>query len=125
MIKSPTKQHDDSQDGEPKSRRRRQRGSAWHWKQTDRWYYTPPGTKKRVPLMDKEGKRIHGEENRQAAELALARLRLAGQWRPTAELIGDTPKVAFDHYGREWSQYFQEPLWIAIGAPVKGVVDAF
>jgi integrase len=32
-----------------------------------------------------------------------------------AELIGDTPKVAFDHYGREWSQYYQAPLWAAVG----------
>jgi integrase len=32
-----------------------------------------------------------------------------------AELIGDTPKVAFDHYGREWGQHFQDPLWNALG----------
>jgi len=32
-----------------------------------------------------------------------------------AELIGDTPKVAFDHYGREWGQHYQDPLWNAIG----------
>jgi len=32
-----------------------------------------------------------------------------------AELIGDTPKVAFDHYGREWGQHYQDPLWSAIG----------
>jgi integrase len=32
-----------------------------------------------------------------------------------AELIGDTPKVAFDHYGRQWGQHYQEPLWAAIG----------
>ena len=32
-----------------------------------------------------------------------------------AELIGDTPKVAFDHYGREWGQHYREPLWNAIG----------
>jgi hypothetical protein len=32
-----------------------------------------------------------------------------------AELIGDTPKVAFDHYGREWSQHHVDPLWTAIG----------
>lgn len=37
-----------------------------------------------------------------------------------AELIGDTPKVAFDHYGREWGQHYQDPLWAAIGvAQVK------
>ena len=32
-----------------------------------------------------------------------------------AELIGDTPKVAFDHYGKEWGQHYQDPLWKAIG----------
>ncbi|HEX3659115.1 MAG TPA: tyrosine-type recombinase/integrase, partial [Pirellulales bacterium] len=32
-----------------------------------------------------------------------------------AELMGNTPKVAFDHYGREWGQHYQEPLWAAIG----------
>jgi len=32
-----------------------------------------------------------------------------------AELIGDTPKVAFDHYGKEWGQHYQEPLWAAVG----------
>ena len=32
-----------------------------------------------------------------------------------AELIGDTPKVAFDHYGKEWGQHYQAPLWAAIG----------
>jgi integrase len=34
-----------------------------------------------------------------------------------AELIGDTPKVAFDHYGKEWGQHYQEPLWAAVGVP--------
>jgi hypothetical protein len=34
--------------------RRQQRGSAWHWKQTDSWYDTPPGTKKRIPLFDEQ-----------------------------------------------------------------------
>lgn len=38
-----------------------------------------------------------------------------------AELIGDTPKVAFDHYGREWGQHYHEPLWAAIG--VSGAED--
>ena len=37
-----------------------------------------------------------------------------------AELIGDTPKVAFDHYGREWGQHYQEPLWVAMGAVPNG-----
>lgn len=66
-------------------RGRRPRGSAWHWKQTDRWYYSPPGTKKRIPLLDEDGKRIRGKDNRQAAELALARIKASGKWRPTSE----------------------------------------
>ncbi len=65
--------------------RRRPHGSAWHWKQTDWWYFTPPGTKRRVPLVDVDGKRVRGKENRQAAELALARVKVARQWRPAAE----------------------------------------
>jgi integrase len=32
-----------------------------------------------------------------------------------AELLGDTPKTAFDHYGKEWGQHYQEPLWAAMG----------
>ena len=36
-----------------------------------------------------------------------------------AELIGDTPKVAFDHYGKEWGQHYQDPLWAAIGESPK------
>jgi integrase len=32
-----------------------------------------------------------------------------------AELMGDTPKVVFDHYGRERGQHYQDPLWEAIG----------
>ena len=36
-----------------------------------------------------------------------------------AELIGDTPKVAFDHYGREWGQHYQDPLWAALGMAAK------
>ncbi len=37
-----------------------------------------------------------------------------------AELIGDTPKVAFDHYGRAWGQHYQDPLWAAIGVKPTG-----
>ena len=36
-----------------------------------------------------------------------------------AELIGDTPKVAYDHYGKEWSQSYADPLWAAIGVGLK------
>lgn len=32
-----------------------------------------------------------------------------------AELMGDTPKTAFDHYGKEWGRHYQEPLWAALG----------
>src|SRR5689334_8444291 len=38
--------------------RRQSHGSAWHWQQTDSWYYTLPGAKKRVPLFDEDGNRI-------------------------------------------------------------------
>jgi len=71
--------------GKKRNGRRQRRGSAWYWKQTDCWYYTTPGTKKRVPLTDEDGKRIRGKENEKAADVALARVKLAGQWRPTAE----------------------------------------
>ena len=37
-----------------------------------------------------------------------------------AELMGNTPKVAFDHYGREWGQHYQDPLWTAIGVGEPG-----
>jgi integrase len=48
---------------------------------------------------------------------------LAGYWNDgagcsietLAELMGNTPKVAFDHYGREWGQRYQDPLWAAMG----------
>ena len=59
--------------GKKRKQRRQSHGSAWHWKQTDCWYYTLPGAKKRVPLFDEEGERIRGKENKEAAELALAR----------------------------------------------------
>jgi integrase len=64
---------------------RQRRGAAWYWRQTGCWYYTPPGTKKRVPLTDEAGKRIRGKEQRKTAELALTRIKLSGEWRPTAE----------------------------------------
>ena len=69
--------------GRPKTRRQAH-GSAWHWKQTDGWYYTLPGTKRRVPLFDEQGNRIRGKENRDQARLALARVRLAERGEATA-----------------------------------------
>jgi len=67
--------------------RRQSHGSAWHWKQTDAWYYTLPGTKKRVALFDEDGQRLKGKDNRKAAELALARLKLKGSWDQTEQSI--------------------------------------
>jgi integrase len=32
-----------------------------------------------------------------------------------AELLGDSPAVAFQRYGKEWGQHYQEPLWAAFG----------
>ena len=53
-----------------KQRRQQPHGSAWHWKQTDCWYYTVPGTKKRVPLFGEDGQRIRGKANKEAAGMA-------------------------------------------------------
>ena len=71
--------------GRPRKTRRQSHGSTWHWKQTDCWYYTLAGTKLRVALFDEDGNRIRGVENKQAAQLALARVKLGGKWQPTAE----------------------------------------
>ena len=68
-------------------RRRTRRGSAWYWKQTDCWYYTPPGERRRAALFDEQGKRIRGKDNKHAAELALARAKLNAKWRP--ETVGN------------------------------------
>ena len=72
-------------------RQRRSRGQAWHWKQTDAWYYTPPGTKRRVLLRDESGRSIRGTANRPSAELALARIKASGEWRPTVEPKSEDP----------------------------------
>lgn len=58
------------------SQRRQRHGSAWFWKQTDCWYITAHGTKRRQPLFDGDGRRIRGADNKRAAQLALARIRL-------------------------------------------------
>jgi len=62
--------------------RRQSHGSAWYWKQTDSWYYTLPGTKKRIPLFDEDGQRIRGTENKKAAQLAMARIKIGSGWKP-------------------------------------------
>lgn len=59
--------------GRTAKKRRQSHGSAWHWKQTDCWYYTQPSTKQRVALFDEKGERIRGEQHKEAAEVALAR----------------------------------------------------
>jgi hypothetical protein len=70
-------------------RRRGHRGAAWYWSQTDCWYYTPTGTKRRVPLVDDDGKRIRGKGNRSSAMLAVARAKLATDWRPEPQAVPD------------------------------------
>lgn len=49
-------------------------GLAWCRKQNGCWHYAMPGTNRRTPLVDENGNRIRGKENRQAAELALSRV---------------------------------------------------
>ena len=72
--------------GRKRKQRRQPHGSAWHGRQTDCWYYTVPGTKKRVPLFDEDGRRIRGKANKEAAELALAKEKLS--WgEPFVELL--------------------------------------
>ena len=63
-------------------RKRRSRGRAWYWRQTDSWYFTPPGTKRRVRLVDERGNPVRGQSSIDQAELALARVKAAGDWRP-------------------------------------------
>ena len=78
----------------PKGRRpklRQARGSAWHWRQTDCWYYTQPGTKKRMPLVDENGKRIRGKDNKEAAQVALARVKLSQAMEMGQALEADGP----------------------------------
>ena len=75
--------------GRKRKHRRQPHGSAWHWKQTDCWYYTSPGTKKRVPLFDEDGQRIRGKKNKEAAEVALARIQLTGDDETTGAPVGN------------------------------------
>ena len=48
-----------------------------------------PGTKKRVALFDEDGKRIRGKKNKEAAEVALARVKLAGDDEATGAPVGN------------------------------------
>ncbi|REJ69559.1 MAG: hypothetical protein DWQ31_04165 [Planctomycetota bacterium] len=77
-------------------RRRRTRGNAWYWRQTDSWYFTPPGTKRRVRLKDERGNPIRGEQNKHAADLALARVKADGNWRPSVEPTNEGEPLVAD-----------------------------
>jgi len=74
--------------GRKRKKRRQSHGCAWHWAQTDCWYYTMPGTRKRVPLFDDDGQRIRGGGNKEAAEIALAKARLT--WSDGARGLDDS-----------------------------------
>ncbi|MFH1919009.1 MAG: hypothetical protein ABIP48_03860, partial [Planctomycetota bacterium] len=89
--------------GRKRKRRRQTHGSAWHWKQTDCWYFTMPGTRKRVPLFDEDGERIRGNEGKEAAELALARERLTWEDEGHKTPNGDGPWLVV----RVCSEYIQ------------------
>ena len=71
--------------------RRQRRGSAWYWRQTDCWYYTPSGTKTRQPLLDEAGRHIRGPANKQAARLALARVRIKQGLKPAIAAATEPP----------------------------------
>jgi len=80
---------------------------------------------KRVLGWDRDPKRKHYSTS--TCRHTFAHRMLAGYWNGgdgcsvevLAELMGDTPKVAFEHYGRRWAQKYQEPLWEAIGVGPK------
>lgn len=76
--------------GKDAAPRRRTRGGAWYWRQTDSWYFTPPGTKRRVRLLDAKNRPIRGEASRTEADLALAQIKASGNWRPSvSDLTSD------------------------------------
>jgi integrase len=75
--------------GRTRKTRRNQHGSAWRWEQTDCWYYTLPGTKKRIPLFDESGERVRGKDNQRLAEHALARAKLAGETSAVTPALQD------------------------------------
>ena len=75
--------------GRKRKQRRQSHGSAWHWRQTDAWYYTMPGTKKRIPLFDEKGERIRGKKNKEAAEVALAKEKISWASDDDGVVIGN------------------------------------
>ncbi|HJN64569.1 MAG TPA: hypothetical protein QF761_00030, partial [Pirellulales bacterium] len=61
---------------------------------TNSWYYTESGTRKRVPLLDAKGDRIRGKDNKEAAQVALARIKLAEELNPPSSPSRDHWTVA-------------------------------
>lgn len=94
--------------GRTRKKRRQSHGSAWHWKQTDCWYYTLPGSKKRVALFDEHGERIRGTENKEAAELALAKEKLT--WGNEAELQPGDSRPVVAKVCSDYIQYCEQGL---------------
>jgi hypothetical protein len=47
--------------------------------ETDCWYYTEPGGNKRIPLFDGKGERVRGKDNKEAARMARARIKVADE----------------------------------------------
>lgn len=87
------------------TQRRQRRGAAWYWKQTQCWYYTPSGSKRREALLDGEGRRIRGVANKQAARLALARVRLRQGVTAAVELSESSVPAATWTVARVCSEY--------------------
>ncbi len=94
--------------GKRRKKRRQRHGSAWRWKQTDCWYYTLPGTRKRVPLFDEEGKRIRGKDNKEVADLALAREKVSWDTQTTTTRAANEWLVA--EVCSEYIQYCERGL---------------
>lgn len=94
--------------GRKRKVRRQSHGSAWYWKQTGSWYYTLPGTKKRVALFDEEGRRIRGKENKEAAEFALAKEKLA--WEGEGDASSGNGEWLVARVCSEYIQYCERGL---------------
>ena len=70
--------------------------------------------------MDEDGKRIRGQDNRQAAELALARVKVADRWHPTPEPASKGEWLV----ARVCSQYIEHcQRGVASGAISEGYRD--
>ncbi len=106
--------------GRKRKQRRQPHGSAWHWKQTGCWYYTVPGTRKRIPLFDENGQRIRGKGNKEAAELALAKEKLSWENEASGAPSGHGEWLV----ARVCSEYIQYcDRGVASGAITKGYRD--